>query len=77
MESRHKKSSTSPMTLPHCSDISIQNVPRKTVSFFRILQKSLKKCLTTPGFSRIIAHVERLTSQTTKQILGICIVVVR
>ena len=76
MESHHKKSSTSPMTLPHCSDISIQNVPRKTVSF-QNFAKSLKKCLTTPGFSRIIAHVERLTSQTTKQILGICIVVVR
>ena len=39
MESRHKKSSTSPMTLSHCSDISIQNVPRKTVSF----QDSAKK----------------------------------
>ena len=31
MESHHKKSSTSPMTLPHCSDISFQNVPRMTV----------------------------------------------
>ena len=39
MESRHKKSSTSPTALPHCSDISIQNVPRKTVSF----QDSAKK----------------------------------
>ena len=44
MESHHKKSSTSPMTLPHCSDISIQNVPRKTV-FFQDFAKKFEKVL--------------------------------
>ena len=75
MESRYKKSSTSPDdSAPLLSHFKMF---RERPSFFKILQKSLKKCLTTPGFSRIIAYVERLTSQTTKQILGICIVVVR
>ena len=49
MESRHKKSSTSPMTLPHCSDISIQNVPRKTV-FFQDFAKKFEKVLDNSGF---------------------------
>ena len=49
MESHHKKSSTSPMTLPHCSDISIQNVPRKTV-FFQNFAKKFEKVLDNSGF---------------------------
>ena len=49
MESHRKKSSTSPMTLPHCSDISIQNVPRKTV-FFQDFAKKFEKVLDNSGF---------------------------
>ena len=48
MESHHKKSSTSPTTLPHCSDISIQNVPRKTVSF-QNFAKMFEKVLDNSG----------------------------
>ena len=49
MESRHKKSSASPTTLHHCSDISIQNVPRKTV-FFQYFAKKFEKVLDNSGF---------------------------
>ena len=47
MESRHKKSSASPMTLPHCS--TFQNVPRKTV-FFQDFAKKFEKVLDNSGF---------------------------
>ena len=39
-------------------------------AFSKKVQLFSKICLTTPGFSRIIAHVERLTPQNTTEYWG-------